>query len=356
MKSDFRRSGRLLVVVASGLLAGFLARDAWTQIRGPQLGYVFDQGQGGLRPILGVPGASRLGDPLPLGVTLALAEISSKQDYALGVTEGDGKLVLVTFGESDQPSSLQTIESIGRGASHITLSSEGKSAAVLFPEGQSLQILSGLPEKPQLAGGVDLRLTGLPEALALDDEGQLIVLSVSETQGSRISVYSRETGLQSVGIFGKVSALKLSADRQVLVADRETQEVVLIRDVLGAAQRIRIAAKEDGIHDPVAVEFAKNQRRVFVANAASGSVASLSLDGEPATLTFCDCTPTALGKLDGDGVFRLTEISEKPLLMVEATGTEIRVLFVPYSSAQTNRAERERRANLPVSARRSRLP
>jgi hypothetical protein len=248
-------------------------------------------------------------------VTLALAEISSKQDYALGVTEGDGKLVLVTFGESDQPSSLQTIESIGRGASHITLSSEGKSAAVLFPEGQSLQILSGLPEKPHLAGGVDLRLTGLPEALALDDEGQLIVLSVSETQ-----------------------------------------EVVLIRDVLGAAQRIRIAAKEDGIHDPVAVEFAKNQRRVFVANAASGSVASLSLDGEPATLTFFDCTPSALGKLDGDGVFRLTEISEKPLLMVEATGTEIRVLFVPYSSAQTNRAERERRANLPVSARRSRLP
>ena len=222
---------------------GLLAGNGWSQIRGPQLGYVFDQSQGILRPILGVPGASRLGDPLPLGVPLALAEISSKQDYALGVTQGDGKLVLVTFGEGEQPSSVQTIESLGLGASHITLSSEGKSAAILFSESQSLRILSGLPEKPQVTGEVDLRLAGFPEASALDDDGKLVILSVSENQGSRISLYSHETGLQSLGIFGKVSALKLSTDRQVLVADRATQEVVLIRDVLGAAQRMRIAAR-----------------------------------------------------------------------------------------------------------------
>jgi len=131
---------------------------------------------------------------------------------------------------------------------------------------------------------------------------------------------------------------------------------VLVRDVLGAAQRIRIASREDGIHDPVAVGFSKDQRRIFVANAGSRSVASLSLEGEPAALTFCDCTPTALGKLDGDGVFRLTELSEKPLLMLEATATETRVLFVPLSNAQQDRGSRERRASLPVTTRRNRLP
>jgi len=350
------RSGVLLLVAGSSLLAGLLAGNGWSQIRGPQLGYVFDESQGILRPILGVPGASRLGDPLNLGLSLTLAAISPKQDYALGVTQGDGMLVLVIFGEGDQPRPVQNIGSVGPGASHISLSSEGKSAAVLFPESKSLRILSGLPDSPLLTGEIDLRLAGFPEALALDNEGKLVLLSVPETQGSRISMYSRETGLQSLGIFGKVSALKLSGDRNVLVADRGSHEVSLIQDVLGGAQRIRLAAREDGIDDPVAVAFSIEERRVFVANAGSRSIASLSVDGGPTALTFCDCTPTTLERLDSDGVFRLTELSEKPLLMFEASATENRVLFVPLDDARRDRALRERRADLPVTVRRSRLP
>jgi hypothetical protein len=346
----------LFLVAGSSLLVGLLAGNGWSQIRGPQLGYVFDESQGMLRPILGVPGASRLGDSLSLGVSLTLAEISPKQDYALGVTQGDGKLVLVILGEGDQPSSVQTIESVGPGASHVSLSSEGKSAAVLFPESKSLRILRGLPDSPLLAGEIDLRLAGFPEALALDNEGKLVLLSVPEPQGSRISVYSRETGLQSLGIFGKVSALKLSADRQALVADRESHEVSLIHDLLGGAQRIRLAAREDGIHDPVAVAFSREERRVFVANAGSRSIASFSLDGGPTALTFCDCAPTTLERLNGDGVFRLTGLSEKPLLMFEASASENRILFVPLDNARRDRSLRERRADLPVTVRRSRLP
>src|SRR5262245_51179547 len=356
MKLDYRSSRRHFVIVAGSLLVVLLAKTGMGQIDGPQLGYVFDKRDGMLRPILGVPGASRLGNPLPLGVTLALAEVSSKQDYALGVTQGDGKLVSIRFGKGDQPSSVQTIESVSPGASYITLSGKGKSAAVLFPAGPSLRILSGLPGSPEFAGEVDLRLAGLPEAVALDDEGKLVILSVSENQASRLSLYSRETGFQSLGIFGKVSALKLLPNRQVLVADREAQEVNLIRDVLSAAQRMRIAGREDGIDDPFALEVSNDEKRVFVANAASGSIASLSLEGEPPALTLCDCTPTTLSKLDGDGVFRLTDLSEKPLLILEATANESRVLFVPNNSAPPDRADRERRATLPVAARRSRLP
>lgn len=356
MKCDLQRPGRLLVIAMGGLLMGLLARTAWSQIRGPQLGYVFDQSQGNLRAILGVPGASRLGDPLSLEVNLVFAEISPKQDYVLGVTEDDGKLVLVTFGETAQPVSVQKIESVGLGASRITLSREGKSAAVLFPESQRLRILTGLPGDLQVAEEIDLRPAGLPEALALDDEGKLVVLSVSENQGSRISLHSSESGFQSLGVFGEVSALKFSTGRQVLVADRASQEVILIRDVRDATQQIRIAGREDGIHDPVALDFSKDQKRVFVANAGSGTVAALDLGGAPATLTACQCTPTTLGRLEGDAVFRLTELSEKPLLMLEAGANETRVLFVPPGNTQRDRTVRERRARLPVITRRSPLP
>jgi len=274
---------------------------------------------------------------------LAGAEISPRQNYALGVTQGNGEVVLVTFGEGEQPTSVQMLESVGRGAGHITLSSEGKSAAVLFPESQSLRILGGLPEKPQVTGEVDLQPVGLPEAWDLDEEGKLVILSVSEKQGSRISSYSRQAGFQSLGIFGRVAALKLSADRQVLVADRENQELVLIRDVLGAAQQIRIATKEDGIHNPIAVDFSKDQRRVFVANAGSGTVTSLDLEGGPAVVTACRCEPTTLKRLEGDSVFRLTELFEDPLLLLESTPGGDRILFVPaVSGSRASRARRER--------------
>jgi hypothetical protein len=356
MKSILQRPERLLVVAVGCLLMGPLSKATWSQIRGPQLGYVFDESQGNLRAILGVPGASRLGDPLSLGVTLASAETSSEQGYALGITQDEGIPVVVAFGESAPSDAVQSLESIGLGASRIALSARGKSAAVLFPESLRLRILTGLPENPQVVGDIDLRPAGLPEALALDDEGKLVVLSVPENQGSRISLHSSETGFQSLGVFGDVSALTLSADRQVLVADRGSQEVILIRDILGAAQRIRIAGREDGIDDPVALEFSKDQKAVFVANARSGSVARLSLAGGPPNLTFCNCTPTALAKLDGDEVFRLTELSEKPLMMLEAGATETRVLFVPVSNALRGRAARERRASLPVETRRNRLP
>lgn len=358
MKANLRPQRCRLLTAASSLLMGLLvAGNAWGQIRGPQLGYVFDKGEGILRPILGVPGAARLGDPLNLGVNLALAEISPKQDYALGVTtEEGGRLVLIAFGEAAQPSSLIPLEAAVAGASRIAFSRQGRAAALLFPENQILKILSGLPEAPVLTREIDLRLAGLPEALALDDEGKLALLAVPENQGSRVLAYSQETGLQSLGIFGKVSALKLSADLRALVADRETQQVILIRDLLGSAQRLSLASREDGIHDPVAVEFSREETRVFVANAGSGSIASLSLDGGPATLTFCDCAPAALEKLDGDGVFRLTELSAKPLLIFEAGATENRVLFVPLDNARRDRALRERRASLPIATRRNRLP
>jgi hypothetical protein len=54
-----------LLVVSAGLAA-----QTDTRIRGPFLGYVFERGAG-LRPILGMPGASSIGEPVAIGVDTA---------------------------------------------------------------------------------------------------------------------------------------------------------------------------------------------------------------------------------------------------------------------------------------------
>src|SRR5712692_8145017 len=67
------------------LLLALAGANAQTppRVKGPVLGYVWDQGSSGLRPILGIPGSSTLGPLLDLGVSIRLAEISPAQDYAL---------------------------------------------------------------------------------------------------------------------------------------------------------------------------------------------------------------------------------------------------------------------------------
>src|SRR2546421_9030504 len=52
-------------------------------IGGPVLGFIPDAGGTAIRPVLGIPGASILGERLELTVDIRGALISPKQDYAI---------------------------------------------------------------------------------------------------------------------------------------------------------------------------------------------------------------------------------------------------------------------------------
>jgi hypothetical protein len=114
---------------------------------------------------------------------------------------------------------------------------------------------------------------------------------------------------------------------EAVAADRQTKEVFLIRDLLGNADRILLASEAEGVTAPVALELSTDNQRVFVANAEPGAVVTLDLAGG-VQHTPCNCIPTVLERM-GESVFRLTELSDKPLMLLDGTGPESRVLFVP---------------------------
>src|SRR5688572_26840513 len=64
-----------------------------TQLAGPGLGMIFDQVRGGLRPILGLPGAAIIGGVVELGLELTQSWISPRHEYALGRLKDDPGLV-----------------------------------------------------------------------------------------------------------------------------------------------------------------------------------------------------------------------------------------------------------------------
>lgn len=320
-KGAWSQATRLIACIA---VLSFLAAPVSGEIRGPALGYLFDKREKGLRPIWGVPGASRLGEVLPIGTELARAEVSPGLDFALGVTL-DGRVSLLNLNATDL--GVRALE-LPPGAEGIYLSPGGRSAALVYPQTRVLRILTGLPEAAALLGEVDLSGNPAPHIAAVSDDGALVVLGATENQVSSLYLYSKDTGLQSLGLMGDISALTLLGQDQILGADRQNNEVFVIRDPLGARIRLTLATQQEGISAPAALEVSRDRQRVFVANEETGTIATLNLSGAPVTLTPCQCRPAVLGRLDGDAVFRLTDLSDTPLLLLDADNLESRVLFV----------------------------
>jgi hypothetical protein len=304
----------------------FISATAIGEIRGPILGYLFDKTEKAIRPIWGVPGASRLGEVVPIGLQLVRAQVAPGLNFALGIAL-DGGVVLVDLKTTDQVS-VHPLSELPAGAEGIYLSHSGRSAALIYPETKRLRILTGLPESVSLLREVDLSMISTPHIAALSEDGAFVALGTNESQVGSLFLYSKDFGLQLLGTFGNVSALKLLDADQIVGTDRQSNEVFLIRDLLGVRDTVTLATQEEGVSRPAALEVSRDGRRVFVANEETGTIMTLNLNGGPVTITPCQCKPAALGRLEGDSVFRLTDLSNGPLLMLDADNLQSRVLFV----------------------------
>jgi hypothetical protein len=323
----------ILLLVVGNPLFGDVALFASDSIRGPVLGYVFDRSLNGLRRIWGVPGASRMGEVWPAGVELSMAQLSSGQDFALGITKTEGRMVLVDL--RAEPSRVWTIPQTSSKIDQVVFSSRGDSAILVSSENRRLYLIRGLPDSPSGISEVNLsQLPAAPQTFALSDDGQLLLMAVQGGEVSTLYSYSGASGIRMVGLAGQVSAMRfLNQSRDAVAVDRQAREVFLIRDLLGSAERILLASEREGITSPVALELSKDNQRVYVANAEPGGVVTINFTGG-AQLTPCDCIPTALERM-GDSIFRLTELSDKPLMLLDGTGQESRVLFVPMDNKRT---------------------
>ena len=311
------------------LLAGLpvaVAQDL--PVQGPVLGYAWEAASSRLRPLLGIPGSSLLGTPLDLGVSLTLAEVSPRQDYAVAVEADSGAVLLIRLTGT---LSANPLPGVAPGASRIALSATGSAAAIYIPNRESLYVITGLPDGPSVAS---VTLPGPVSALAVHDSGDL-VLTVSSEQ-----LYALRPGTEPrrLGQVGASAAIAFAEDsRDALIADPSRQEVFLLR---GENERLILAGARDGVSDPVAVALAG--RRGFVANRGSSTVLVVDLAGAPPLSVACPCEVSGLQRLRGETVFRVTDSLRSASYLLEAGPAEPRLWFVPPDVAAQVRPARER--------------
>lgn len=307
--------------LAAILLLAPVAAKSQVPITGPILGYVWDPAAAGIRPILGIPGSSTLGPTLDVGVTLRSAQVSPRQDYALALPTEPGRFVIVDLPAGRVSAALAD----GATPDHVTLSPTGASALLYYHDRRSVRVITGLPAAPSAAGEFDL--SGLPApvtAMAINDPGDTVLVAVSP--GLYALTAGREPLLVSAA--GQISAISFFGNsHHALFADYSHNEVVWMRDVAGAAERIVLAGENDGIAKPISVAAFSDDRRVLVASAASAAM--LDLAGGPPALVTCQCNISGLYRLKGESLFRLNAPSRDPMFLLDAGAAEPRILFIP---------------------------
>ncbi len=216
----------------------------------------------------------------------------------------------------------------------VELSPSGTYAVLYHHATQSLQVVKGLPGAPMAGTRLNgVHLGGPLSAFAINDQGT--VLAAAPTgDSSRIYVFENDGDAHLISTVHHAADLAFVNSTDAVLADDRHQEVYLLRSVTGVTATLPLAREAQGLSHPIAVAVSRDQRRVYVANAGSADIVAINLADGVSTRYPCPCAPSAVRRLNGTAVFRLTEPTDGPLWLFDGDLAQPRIVFVPASKAK----------------------
>jgi hypothetical protein len=336
------------VALAGVILCGSLCRPAEAQqsdsgdgssygssLNGPTLGYIFDGSSVEIRPVFGIPGASILGDPVPLGSSVATAEISAAQDFALVTSGLDGTPSVIPLNVAS--GEVTAIPGALAAPSRVVLSPGGASAALYYAQQQTIQVVTGLPSSPAISRQIDLsQFASTLSALAITDDATFVMAGFSAPEGGSVYLMASDGSQQLVLTLGTPSAiLFLDSNPDALVADQSNDTVYLLQNNGGNLAATVAANHDSGVVAPEALGVTGDGRWAFISSAEGEQITGIDLSGASVPVPIsCPCNPSSLQRMRGGAVFRLTEASSGSIWLLDATADQPRVVFVAQPLAQ----------------------
>jgi hypothetical protein len=287
------------------------------------LGFVPNEAGTNIFPVIGVRGASVLGQRLELGVEIHHAVVSPRQDFALAVGSEDGSILVIDL--HSEPSSVSAIEGFQGRADLIALSPTGRAAVIYDNESKAIQVITGLPAGA-IAGTFDAQTLGTGQSIAVSDDGNVVILKTVSDDVSSLWVLSSANQPQflSMGQPGNVAFLPNVHDAVVT----DGPNGVVIRDIENSATRYPFGIGVGGVEGFSSVGTSADSQTAFLADAKTGVVALVDLGTYAVTLLDCQCHPTGLNSLRSS-VVRLTNQGSDAVIVVDTSEDGPRTLIVP---------------------------
>lgn len=297
-------------------------------VTAPVLTYILDSAHH-LRPLIGVVGAASVSNPVDVGFDVMQVAVPAAHDYLLATWSGSSWPILFqVHGSAMTPQ----IGAFGNSQSHIdrvALSPSGFAAAFLSVSDHRIYIFKNLAQNAFSGGSVNISGIGPVSAFCISDDGNTVVIGVSDGQTG--SLWVAKVGTQPVLITSMSHPSAITFVRYTttaLITDDITNTVYMLVD----GQIFPIASAQDGISMPNGIAVSNDNVRYFVSNRQTGSVVTIMVDGTITPPVFCNCTISGLYPTNTDSVFRLTDFSGSSVLLFDANRATPRIAFVPVGS------------------------
>ena len=175
--------------------------------------------------------------------------------------------------------------------------------------------------------------------MAVSDDGAVALVEFIDDNGVALWAMDASGRSGRISADHPADAVFLPNRRDAIVADDASRTVFLILDAAGAATPLPLMSATDDMEGFSSVAASDDGRQVFVADASSGIVATVDVETRRATVMSCECRPTGLYRLKGSSIFRLTDISREPMMVLDASSSEPRILVIPPSASAAAEAQ-----------------
>jgi hypothetical protein len=315
---------RFIVFLLLGALSSSGSPVQAETLRGPTLGFAPDSNGSVIRPVLGISGASILGDRLVFDTGIHGAIISAKQDYALAIRD-DSRAVVINL-TADAPV-LNVIPGLDLAANLLAISPTGSAAAIYNKDSRNVQVVRGLPDAPELMYQFDASaLPGQAAQMAVSDDGTIVLVkSVADTD---VGFW----GFDASGASWRIALDRPSAaaffanSHDAVVADDVSQTVFVVGDIARTGIQVPLIF---GAENFTAVAVSADNRQVFAADSNTGNVLVADVATQTSVTLSCNCRLTGLSRLKGSSVVRLNEPSGDVMGVLDASSGNPRIFVTP---------------------------
>jgi sugar lactone lactonase YvrE len=291
----------------------------------PVLGYVVFSSPAEVRGILGVPGAAIFSPPLLLPKDVTRVRVAPGQSYAL--IERDQQETAVLPLDGAKVGAALSVTGALRVADFVAFSPSGRSAVLLSSAVARLQVITGLPERPQILQDIDLAsLPELPDGVAISDDAGSILLESSHT----VYLLSPDGSTRIAAAVTDSAALAfLPNSGNAAIGDRKAGSVYVIQPVTG---RI-VGVLSSGLDAIGEITPSSDGAVVYVTDLSGQHIRSVSVaTGEVRTFEL-PVSPVRIDRLKNADTFLISAEPGQPAWIFLGSGNDARTVFVPAEQA-----------------------
>jgi len=156
-----------------------------------------------------------------------------------------------------------------------------------------------------------------------------VLVKTTTDQGSGLWVINSSGAVSRLPVAQPSAAAFFANKEDAIVSDDATQSAFIVMDAGRAAIQVPLVSAIDGMTGFSSIAASDDGGKVFLQDGSSGKVAIVDVQTRTWNVVGCGCQATGLMRLKGNSVFRFANASTQPVMVLDASGIEPRIVVVP---------------------------